>query len=207
MAKPRKPGRPVDLQKGQNILTAARQLLFNEGPKALSMERVAHCAGVSKVTLYARYANRNALIQALVQAESSPIYQPLLTPAQTLPALHEQLRSMALAICGYIRSEQYRQLCVAMGSISQHSQDLATVYQNGPERAHQALTQALSQAARNGLVKCQQPHAAAEMLMGMILGLDPLRRTYQVELPAVDPQQLQAHAEHCTRCFLTLLAA
>ena len=69
-----KPGRPVDQQKDRDILEAARQLAFEGGPKALTMDRVASRAGVSKATLYARYANRyeSFSMRSLASDSSSP---------------------------------------------------------------------------------------------------------------------------------------
>src|SRR5690606_585367 len=73
----RKPGRPVDPHTAERILDAARQLVFSEGLQAVSMERVAQEAGVSKVTLYSRFANRNELLSALVATHVTAIHQAL----------------------------------------------------------------------------------------------------------------------------------
>ncbi len=80
---PRKPGRPADPHLAERILDIARQLVFSEGLQAVSMERVAQEAGVSKVTLYARFANRNELLSALVATRISPIHQALGAPPST----------------------------------------------------------------------------------------------------------------------------
>ncbi|MBK7264144.1 MAG: TetR family transcriptional regulator [Rubrivivax sp.] len=50
-------GRPIDLAKNRAILNAARLLLFRDGPRAFTVEAVAHAAGVS-VTVYARNSRK-----------------------------------------------------------------------------------------------------------------------------------------------------
>ncbi|MCY1262337.1 hypothetical protein D9M68_109800 [compost metagenome] len=203
----KKPGRPVSRQKGEDILQAARQLLFSEGPQALTMERVAQEARVSKVTLYARYANRNELIQAVIAGDTNSIHRALGAEAASLAELQAGLRSLAEAMIDYIRSRHYRQLTLIMGSIPQENQDLETVYRNGPERAHRVLTEYLAAASRAGLIACPEPEQQAEMLMGMILGLDLLRSVYRVPLPTLGPRAIQAHARRIVTTFLAMYAA
>lgn len=67
--RPRGPGRPrssdvTGIQ--ESIVAAARQLFFEKGISATGMEAVARVAGISKQTLYARFASKEALYQAVV---------------------------------------------------------------------------------------------------------------------------------------------
>ncbi|WP_420381790.1 TetR/AcrR family transcriptional regulator [Novosphingobium sp.] len=52
----------------QLVLEAARRLFLDEGFDAVTMERVVAIAGVSKGTLYARYASKEALFAAVIKA-------------------------------------------------------------------------------------------------------------------------------------------
>ena len=63
-------GRPVDRSKDNAILQAARHLLSTQGVGSLSMEAVAKLAGVSKATLYNRFANRQLLIEAVLRSQT-----------------------------------------------------------------------------------------------------------------------------------------
>jgi TetR/AcrR family transcriptional regulator, mexJK operon transcriptional repressor len=62
-------GRPslsTAAQLGDTILSAATNLFLRDGYAAMSMEAVAKAAGVSKRTLYARFADKAVLLQHAV---------------------------------------------------------------------------------------------------------------------------------------------
>ncbi len=53
----------------ERIASAALDILEREGPEAVSMRRVAQRVGVTPMAIYHHYANREALLQALVYRE------------------------------------------------------------------------------------------------------------------------------------------
>jgi AcrR family transcriptional regulator len=83
----------------QTILAAARSLFLEEGFDAVTMERVAGLAGVSKGTLYARYPGKADLFIAIVEASvlewTERTSQALDTPSHDI---RERLRHHAGAI-------------------------------------------------------------------------------------------------------------
>ena len=52
----------------QQILTAARELFDQRGVEQVTMDEIAHAAGVGKGTLYRRYPDKAALVVALMDA-------------------------------------------------------------------------------------------------------------------------------------------
>ena len=66
MAKRQGQGRPRDPRIDQSIRDSARQLLLDEGYAAVTMERVAKQAGVSKTTIYRRWPSKADLVFELV---------------------------------------------------------------------------------------------------------------------------------------------
>jgi AcrR family transcriptional regulator len=65
-------GRPRSERAHQAILTAARQLLIEEGFAAMRLEHVAARAGVGKATIYRRWASKEALAQDLLSQLAAP---------------------------------------------------------------------------------------------------------------------------------------
>ncbi|MBP7656876.1 MAG: helix-turn-helix transcriptional regulator, partial [Pseudoxanthomonas sp.] len=63
------PGRPKDLGKRAAILEAAKQLFAREGFNGVSMDQIAAEAGVSKLTVYSHFGDKDALFAAAVQAK------------------------------------------------------------------------------------------------------------------------------------------
>jgi AcrR family transcriptional regulator len=67
-------GRPRSEKAKQAILTAARELLLEQGVHAVSMEDVAARAGVSKATIYRWWASKELLaLDALAAAWATPV--------------------------------------------------------------------------------------------------------------------------------------
>jgi AcrR family transcriptional regulator len=58
----RRPGRPRDERADRAIVTAALEMLVEEGYHALSVEAVAARAGVGKTTVYRRWAGKRELV-------------------------------------------------------------------------------------------------------------------------------------------------
>ena len=200
----RKPGRPVDPHTAERILDAARQLVFSEGLQAVSMERVAQEAGVSKVTLYSRFANRNELLSALVATHVTAIHQALGAAPVNREGLQAGLVNFAKAMKRLIFGEDYRQLVIVMGSIPQTNHDLCAVYTNGPAKTHLVLADYLAAAAKRGLIHCPHPVESAEMLIGMICGLDILRITYRVEVEDPSQEQIAEFALRVVSAFMAM---
>lgn len=60
-------GRPKSVEKRNQILEAASDLLLQNGFSATSMDMVAKKAGVSKQTVYSHYNNKDALFTAVIE--------------------------------------------------------------------------------------------------------------------------------------------
>lgn len=197
-------GRPTDRQKDHDILEAARELAFTGGPQALTMDRVAGLAGVSKATLYARYANRYELLRAVVNSEAFAIHQSLGRVPASREELQADLGALIEALTAFIASERHQRLLQALGSILQDTQDLSEVYLNGPEKTRQVVADYLHSAAQKGLIRCPEPMVSAEMLLGMVIGLDLLRGQYRVPLERRTEQDRRQHADRVVAAFMAI---
>jgi AcrR family transcriptional regulator len=93
-AGPRRRGRPRDLQIRSAILDAARALLNELGPAALTMEAVAQRAGVGKPTVYRWWPNRHAVAMAALMDTPASRATPHRS-LSALKALEQQLMDVA----------------------------------------------------------------------------------------------------------------
>jgi TetR/AcrR family transcriptional repressor of mexJK operon len=69
LSAPNGPGRPKDLAKRQAILDAAKTLFLTKGYANTSMDAVATQAGVSKLTVYSHFNDKETLFSAAVVAK------------------------------------------------------------------------------------------------------------------------------------------
>ena len=92
------PGRPKDLAKGRAILQAAERLFLELGFDGASMEQIAALAGVSKLTVYNHFGDKEALFLAAVERYCEEQVPPtLFTPAPDQP-LRPRLEGIARAV-------------------------------------------------------------------------------------------------------------
>src|ERR1700712_2496679 len=68
LTSPAGPGRPKDLAKRQAILEAAKNLFIRNGYANTSMDAVAAEAGVSKLTVYSHFTDKETLFSCAVVA-------------------------------------------------------------------------------------------------------------------------------------------
>src|SRR5476649_1016126 len=68
LSAPNGPGRPKDLAKRQAILDAAKILFLTKGYASTSMDAVAAEAGVSKLTVYSHFNDKETLFSSAVVA-------------------------------------------------------------------------------------------------------------------------------------------
>lgn len=88
-------GRPRSIEVDQAILQAATELLEEEGFDRLSMEAVAHRAGVGKATLYRRWSGKVELVIDIIEAAIAEFPIPDTGATRSdLVAMSKRARSM-----------------------------------------------------------------------------------------------------------------
>ncbi len=187
MLKPR-PGRPADPAKDADILAAGRVLLFDHGPQAVTMEAVARAAGVSKPTLYRRYANRDELLAALAANEAERLAGRFSIAPDTVDDLSAALTGFGTDLKRFLISAEHIRFLHALGASTEMPQSVRqSIYRHGPRNARDRLAEWLQQAQAQGLLHCPDPRASAEQFMGMVMGLDLVRTLYHVDPRAEGP--------------------
>ena len=197
-------GRPVDHTKEVALLDAAQELLFTQGPSKLSMEAVARKAGVSKVTLYSRFADKRMLVEATIRRQSTELVKQLaITPdSEQEPA--EALYDFGLRLLQFILCQNHLNFLRMLGSIREVDHELLhRIYENGAQASHSALSQWFSTQHQAGRLNCPEPEFAAEMFLCMLAGLDIVRSLHH--LPPRQPGD--EIAQHVSRVVATCLRA
>src|SRR5579884_1007747 len=69
-------GRPKDAAKHDSIVHAANALFMKNGYELTSMEAVAKKAGVSKLTVYSHFANKDELFKAVIRQRCDKLAMP-----------------------------------------------------------------------------------------------------------------------------------
>ena len=84
------PGRPKDLEKRAGILEAAKDLFLARGFEATSMDAVAQAAGVSKLTVYNHFQDKDTLFLSAVKSKCEERLPHLLFSGQLVGSVRER---------------------------------------------------------------------------------------------------------------------
>ncbi len=92
----------AELDKQEQILSAARRLILRQGLRATSMEAIAAEARVAKPTLYKYYGDKNALFEAIVAELMVELHEGFVTALRGEGAVIERLAAGLSAKYGAI---------------------------------------------------------------------------------------------------------
>ncbi|WP_454830642.1 TetR/AcrR family transcriptional regulator [Pseudoxanthomonas wuyuanensis] len=161
----------------QRVHRAVRELLAEQGFR-ISMDAVAARAGCSKQTLYSQFGSKQGLMQSVVRERLDLTASSLdlggEDPRQTLinfalEHLEHLCEPSVVATCQLLSAEAH-----------EFPEDAQTLYRDGCDTLQQRLANWIESAMRNGRLRHDQPHLAAELLLSMIVGLDFERQRFAV---------------------------
>ncbi len=195
-------GRPVDQAKNLAILNAARRLLFRGGPRAFTVEAVAHAAGVSKVTVYARHGSREALVHAVIGQLAQELSMAFDQRPGDSTALRASLIEFGRRLLNFIVSTEHVGLMRSLiGSGASSAPALRGVFRRGPAAMLQRVSAWLAECHREGALHCPLPERSAETLLGMLQGLALVRAMYGA-VNTGSRRDIEGHVSFAVDAFL-----
>jgi TetR/AcrR family transcriptional repressor of mexJK operon len=186
------------------MLASAHALLFKRGPSAVSIEAVARRAGLSKMTVYSRYTNREALIAAVIQRQAARMAVSLSFAPESHRNIQEALTTFGVRLLSFLLSETHLGFLRALRSATTFPTNaMRTIFRFGPQSTLDNLAQWMRQAHRAKLAHISRPERSAELLLGMLTGLDIVRAMYG-EPCRQTPRTITRHVRRVVQLFLTL---
>jgi TetR/AcrR family transcriptional repressor of mexJK operon len=179
---PRTLGRPIDESKRGDIVEAARACFFERGFSGTSIEEIARRAGVSKVTVYNRFTNKQTLFVECIAGECRGMEESLSLDLGAQGDVRAQLIRFGEVMNAFLnRPELVRFENMLGGEMDRHP-ELGVLFLNaGPRRMKSGLARVIEAAAARGEIVVKDPHAAAEMLGSMIKGFADLERRFAAD--------------------------
>lgn len=170
-AKPSGPGRPKDLGKRAAILDAAKRLFANEGFAGASMDEIAAEAGVSKLTVYSHFGDKDALFAAAVRAKCEEMLPDDLFQQELKGPLRSQLIAIASGFFALISSDEAistHRMMIAPGNGDDPLRKL--FWEAGPQRTHDALAAFLQARVQAGELDIADTARATQQFFALIKG-------------------------------------
>ncbi|WP_426421736.1 TetR/AcrR family transcriptional regulator [Bradyrhizobium genosp. A] len=177
-------GRPRDPAKLEAILDAAYDLFLDRGIAATPMDLVAERAGVSKMTVYANFRDKPALLAAVFDRMRKTIRLPDLPVESNLNLSLERLAEFGeLTVSVLTRPEVVRETRVMAECAADQSRLANVFYTAGRGELLKQVAGFLKGLTERGVLAIDDPELAAEQLIGAWLGMAELRQSLGVAGP------------------------
>lgn len=169
--KPAGPGRPKDPAKRAAIFDAAKRMFILHGFDRVSMDQIAAEAGVSKLTVYSHFGDKESLFAEAVRQHCDQALPPeLFDPTPGTP-LRERLTAIGEAFVTMIMSPEaiagHRILCTPQMTGS-GMQEL--FWKAGPQRTQMAFVTLLQRRIEAGELDIDDPERAAAHFFTLLKG-------------------------------------
>lgn len=202
LSAPNGPGRPKDLAKRQAILDAAKTLFLSHGYANTSMDAVAAEAGVSKLTVYSHFNDKETLFSAAVMAKCEEQLPPLFFELPPGIAVEKVLLNIARGFHQLINSDEsvnLHRLIMALGS--QDPKLSLIFFEAGPQRMVQGMERLLTQIHDSGALSIDLPRNAAEHFFCLIKGAGNFRLLYGCGEP-LGEEASESHVREVVGLFM-----
>ena len=181
--RPNAPGRPKDPGKRAAILAAAKALFPVRGYEGTSMDAIARAAGVSKLTVYSHFADKETLFVEAVKERCEELLPSDLFVTRFEGPIRGQLRRIAQAFFRLITSDEavamHRMMSVQLPAGSPLPQ---LFWDAAPQRACDALSAFLQAEHDAGELRVPDPALAASQFFSLLKGEYHARQTCGVPL-------------------------
>jgi TetR/AcrR family transcriptional repressor of mexJK operon len=197
-------GRPTPAQQRQrqeDLLNVALDIFLERGFEQTTMEEVATRVGMSKRTVYARYADKGALFKAAVKRaiERYTIPRAVLEAVAT-DDLEETLAAVARLRIANIATPIGTKLQRILGAQSYRFPELLnTAFEEGAGPTVDFLRDLFSRHTKRGQLKVTEPERAASAFLSLAVGR-PARII--VSGNVIDEAEIEEHVRFAVRLFL-----
>ncbi|UNK58263.1 TetR/AcrR family transcriptional regulator [Pseudoxanthomonas daejeonensis] len=201
------PGRPKDLGKRASILEAAKRLFLEQGYQGVSMDQIATAAGVSKLTVYSHFGDKEALFSEAITAKCQEVLPDDLFVSPPEGPLHEQLRAIGHAFFALITSEEAISMHRMMNTPGTAEHTLRELFWNaGPRRVQEVFGQFLQARVDQGQLRIDDVALASSQFFSLLKGeLHPMMACGLCVDPG--PAEVARHIDATVEFFLRAYAA
>lgn len=170
----RRRGRPKQALDEAAILEIAWSEFLDRGLDGASMVAIARAAGITRLSLYRRFPSKAVLFDAAMQAH---VRRLDLGRQLTRDApLNDLLVEFGLQLMAFLTSDELIELQAKLMAQIRERPELSRVFfDSGPGAARDELADLLAARGADAGLEIDDPSEAAEVLMGLWIGLKVLR--------------------------------
>lgn len=195
-------GRPKDPDKRQAILDAAKLLFTAHGLVGTSMEGIAQAAGVSKLTVYSHFRNKEELFRQTVFAKCAEHWPDVLFDVQAGPPLRERLRLIGQGFLELVYADEVINMYRLLGHAAGGPDSFGRLFwEAGPELTMRRFAQVLEVAAQAGEIELADSRRAAAHFFVLLKGEQHVKCLLGAG-PPLEGEAARLHLEEVVDLFL-----
>ncbi len=159
--------------KAKAVLEAATKVFLEHGFTAATTDMIQREAGVSKATVYARYANKEALFQAVIHQRCALFTQRLQTVKSMAGDLRAKLTELGRGYLQLLLAPENLAFYRVLVAEAPRFPELARMfYVTGPKAVVELTVEQLNLAVQQGEINVQSVgvHTAAELFINCLRG-------------------------------------
>jgi len=174
------PGRPKDMEKRAAILLAAKGLFIRNAFAGTSMDAIASEAGVSKLTVYSHFGDKDNLFREVIRSRIQDLLPEEIYDFKPGIDIGEKLRMIARAHMQIdCRPESVGTFRAILGDCRHGNPRYGRLlWEEGPARTHRLMERLLQQAVDHGVLDIPNVRTASVQFFSLIKGDLLLRRLF-----------------------------
>lgn len=166
-----KAGRPRDPAKHSAIMHAALHTFLERGFNAATIEHIAARAGVSKVTIYNRFTDKETLFEAVIKQQTEQIAEATLSEAALKGDFEAQVTAFGRGLLTFLFASDHVALDRMLPQEIAHLPAMAhRFFDAGPGQSRTQLAALLERGRATGRIDFDDAIDAAEDLMALWKG-------------------------------------
>jgi len=202
---PSAPTRSKRLDTRERVLAGARRTFFERGYEGASMADIAECAGVSKGTLYAHFADKAALFAEVIRSECEAIRTRHFVFDPDVP-LADALYQLGVGFLSAVLAEDARGIVRTLVGEAHRTPALGRIFMDaGPDQGAAALAALLDRAVDRGQLAIPDTRLAARQFIHLCDA--GLSQDAHMGEPLPSHARIEAQVRGAVRLFLRGYAA
>ena len=195
-------GRPKDAVKRELILSAAENAFFTRGFSDTTIERIAADAGVSKVTVYGHFGDKETLFEAVVTREAAQIEAAVDQLVTAQSSLEQSLINLGEIFIGFVLSPRVINFDRLLVAEAVKNPALAKRFMAaGPHQIARLLETIIAKGVESGELTVPDLPKAAEDIAGLWFGMAKLEAQMGL-IEQLTPAAISTRVRHGVAVFL-----
>jgi TetR/AcrR family transcriptional repressor of mexJK operon len=183
-------------------MMAAHRLFTSETFDVVTMEAVAALAGVSKMTVYSHFHDKETLFETIVANTADQMFGTLSGPDSSDEGLRERLVAVGTAFLELVLGPDVCRMAHTLPGTLRANPGLAVrFYAAGPGRVRGTLAQIIAAAAERGELEVDDAALAADDLVSLWEGGIPTKIAYGL-VDVIAAEEVGRRARRGTEVFL-----